>query len=102
MTLIVPDALPLKLAEQVAALPLPPPRVQLVLVGDTPAPLAVKLTVPEGVIAPEVEVSVTVAVQLLDPPTNTGLAQLTLVVVVCNATVIEPLPELLACVASPG
>lgn len=90
----------MKLAEQVAELPLPL-SVQLVPVGETPAPLAVRLMVPVGVVAPE-EVSVTVIVQLLATPITTGLAQLTAVVVVCLATVIDPLPELFACVVSPG
>ena len=56
--MIVPVVLPVNVAEQV-----PPLRVQLVLVGETPAPLAVKLTVPAGVVG-VAEVSLTVAVQL--------------------------------------
>jgi hypothetical protein len=72
--------------EQLAEVPLPL-SVQLVLVGDTPPPLAVKSTFPVGVEAVPVDVSVTVAVQSLEPPTLMGLAQLTLVDVVRGFTV---------------
>jgi hypothetical protein len=60
--------LPVKLTEQ-----LPELSVQLVLVGETPAPLAVKLTVPVGVVGVP-DVSVTVTVQLEAWPITTGLA----------------------------
>lgn len=95
----MPFVLPVKLAEHVVELPLPL-SVQLVLVGDAPAPLAVRLTVPAGAVAAG-DVSVTVIVQVLATPT-TALGQVTLVVVECADTVIEPLPgPLPAWVASP-
>jgi len=99
VTFTVPVALAVKLAEQVAEVPLPL-NEQLVLVGETPAPLAVRFTVPVGAVAP-VDVSVTVIVQLDATPT-TAATQLTPVVVVCSATLIEPLPELVLCVVSPA
>lgn len=83
----MPVALPVKLAEHVLAAP-EPLSAQLVLIGDTPAPLAVRLTVPVGPVAPD-DVSVTVTVQLLATPVTTGEVQLTPVVVVCSATLIE-------------
>ena len=90
----------MKFAVHVVEAPLPL-SAQVVLVGVTPAPLAVRLTVPVGPVAPG-EVSVTVIVQLLATPTTTGLVQLTPVVVVCGVTVTEPPPELVACVESPA
>lgn len=66
------------------------------LVGETLPPLAVKLTVPVGVVGVPADVSVTVAVHVLVPLTAIGLAQLTLVDVARLLTVIEPLPELIA------
>ena len=96
----MPVALPVKVAVQVREAPLPP-RLHVVVVGDTPAPLAVRPTVPVGPVAPG-DVSVTVTVQVLATPTTTGLEQPTLVVVVWAFTVIEPLPELVACVESPA
>ena len=87
--------------EQLAEAPLPL-SVQLALVGDTPPPLAVKFTFPVGVVFVPAEVSVTVAVQVLEPPMPIGLLQLTLVDVERRFTVIDPLPELVACVESPG
>src|SRR5437867_4167615 len=67
-TLIVPVVLPVKLAEHVAVAPLPL-SVQLVLVGVTPAPLAVRLTLPDGVLAvPVGDVSLTVTVHVLAWP----------------------------------
>jgi hypothetical protein len=47
-------------------------------------------------------VSVTVAVHVLEPPMAIGLLQLTLVEVARTLTVIDPLPELVECVESPG
>ena len=93
----MPVVVPVKLAEQVLAAPLPP-SVQLTLAGDAPAPLAVRLTVPVGPVAPGA-VSVTVMVQLLATP-NTIAGQLTAVVVECNPTMIDPLPALEPCVES--
>lgn len=46
-------------------------------------PVSVRLTVPVGVVAPVVDVSVTVTVQVELWPTTTGLVQLTVVVVLC-------------------
>jgi hypothetical protein len=63
VTEIVPTALPVKLTVHVALLPFPL-SVQLALDGETPAPLAVTLSVPAGVTDPDA-VSFTVTVQLL-------------------------------------
>ena len=93
-------ALPAKSAVQVANVPLPL-SVQLVLAGDPPAPVAVRLTVPVGANAPG-EVSVTVTVQVPGTLMTTGPAQLTPVVVVCSATLIDPLPVLAEWLLSPG
>ncbi len=93
---MVPGVLPVKVTEQV-----PDTRVQLGLVGETPAPLAAKLTVPLGVLDVPGEMSVTVAVQVLAWPTTTGVSQLTAVEVVRALTVMEALPELVAWVVSP-
>ena len=92
------------MTEQLAALPLPL-SVQLDEGLKVPVPLLVKLTVPVGVVAPELAVSVTVAVQVVDPLTGTvpGV-QLTVVLVECMAaavTVTVVLPLLGACVLSP-
>jgi hypothetical protein len=89
-TLIVPAALPVRTTAQLPT-PALPLGVQLALAGETPAPLAVKLTVPVGVLTVPGDVSVTVAVQLLPWPTATGLAQATTVVVVRAFTVIDAL-----------
>jgi hypothetical protein len=98
-TLIVPGEPPVKLAEHVAV-PALPLKTQLVIVGDTPAPLAVRFTVPVGVVAVPDDVSVTVTVQLVGAPIAAGPPQVTAVDVVRMLTVIESLPELVACVAS--
>jgi hypothetical protein len=82
--------------------PLLPLSVQLVLVGDAPAPLAVRLTVPVGVVAVPLAVSATVIVQLLATFGSAGLAQLTAVDVVRPVTVNEPLPELPTWLPSPA
>jgi len=89
-TLIVPGELPVKVTEQVAELPLPP-SVQLVLAGATPAPLAVRFTIPVGVLDVPTEVSLTVTAQLAPAPTAAGPAQLTAVEVARLFTVIEAL-----------
>jgi hypothetical protein len=97
---MVPFELPVKLATQVAEFEFPL-SVQLVLVGETPAPLAVKLTVPVIVLFPlPVPLSATATVQLLVSPMATGLAQLTLVVV-GRTTVIDAVPLLAACPVAP-
>ena len=57
--------LPVKPTEQLADAPLPV-SVQFPVAGDTPAPLALMIIVPVGVLAvPCAEASVTVAVQLV-------------------------------------
>ena len=96
MTLIVPPELPVRVTVQLALDELPPPvpSEQLVLVGETPAPLAETLTVPPGVVC-EPPMSETVTVHVLDVPTVTGVAQLTDVVVV-RFTLTEAVPELSA------
>jgi hypothetical protein len=63
-TVIVPPALPVKVTVHVALAPLPL-RTQLALVGETPAPLAVTLNVPVGVVFIPLVESVTVTVQVL-------------------------------------
>ena len=88
------------MTEQLAVPPLPL-SVQLAPAGDTPPPLSAKFTVPAGVVAVPADVSVTVAMQVLVPLMEIGLLQLTLVDVARPLTVIEPLPELVACVESP-
>lgn len=74
MTLIVPAELPVRLTVQLAldALPPPMPSEQLVLVGETPAPLAETFTVPPGVVWPP-PMSDTVTVQVLAVLTFTGV-----------------------------
>jgi hypothetical protein len=100
VTVIVPPAVPVKLTVQVALAPLPL-SVQLALVGETPAPIAVTLNVPAGVgFIPAVVASLTVIVQLLACPTLTGVVQLT-EVVLARITSIEAFPALVACVLSP-
>ena len=89
--MIVPTALPVKLAVQLPAL-----SVQLVLAGDAPAPLAVRLTVPDGVVVVPGDVSATVTVQVLAVFGSTGLTQLRDVDVERLFTVTEPLPVLAA------
>src|SRR5215813_4623047 len=72
---MVPSAVGVKLAEQE-----PPPRVQLWVAFVRPAPLAVKVTEPLGVLPMPTEVSVTVAEQLEAWPITTGLLQEVIVV----------------------
>ncbi len=69
---------------------------------DPETPLSEKPTVPPGESAePEVELSVTVAVQVEDWLTTTGVVQETVVVVLRGLTVIpEALLELSACAVS--
>jgi hypothetical protein len=68
--------------------------MQLALVGDTLAPPAVTLNVPDGVLGPEFP-SVTVTVQLLACPTSVGLTQLTSVVLERRTAIVAD-PELTA------
>jgi len=75
--------------------------VQLVGV-KVPAPLELKLTVPVGVLAVPMLVSVTLAVHVVEPPTGTVAGvQLTVVDVERLFTVTVVVPELVACVVSP-
>jgi hypothetical protein len=69
---------------------------------DPETPLSEKLTVPPGVSAePEVELSFTVAVQVEDWLTTTGVVQETVVVVLRGLIVIpDALLELSACAVS--
>ena len=76
----MPAAFPVKLTEQVAFAPLPL-STQLALVGDTPAPLAVTVNVPLGVVCEPLFESVTCTVQLLICPTVADDGQLTVVMV---------------------
>src|SRR5437016_3673860 len=76
-------------------------RVQLAAL-KVPAPSLVQLTVPVGVLAPVPAVSLTVAVQVVEPSTGTeGGTQSTLVPLVRVATASLKLPELVACLGSP-
>ena len=79
-------------AVQVAVAPVPA-RVHgdPVNVPEVPA-LLVKLIVPVGVIAVPGEVSVTVAVQVVDDPALTGEVQETLVVVVLATSILTIMP----------
>ena len=84
---MVPTDAPVKVAVQVALLPLPD-REHVGAVGVTPAPLAAKVTVPVGVLAVPAEVSATVAVHVVATPVTTVAgAQDTEVVVVRAVTV---------------
>jgi len=86
---------------QLAELPLPE-RVQMPPPPKVPLLSLVKLTVPVGVLAVPPLVSLTVAVQVVDPPTGTlAGVQLTLVLVARFVTVTVVVPELVACVVSP-
>jgi hypothetical protein len=73
-----------------------PARVHVVNVPVTP--VSDSVTVPVGVVAPVVDVSVTVTVQVELWPTTTGVVQLTVVVVLCcgvAVTAMMNVPELL-------
>jgi hypothetical protein len=56
-------------------------KLQVAAGVKVPVLFVVKLTEPEGVVAPLVEVSVTVAEHREVPPTTTGVAQFTTVLV---------------------
>ena len=76
-------------------------RVQLAAL-KVPAPSLVQLTVPVGVLAPVPVVSLTVAVQVVEPSTGTeGGTQSTLVPLERSMAVTSVLPLLDACVALP-
>ena len=93
--MIDPALLPVNVTEQ-----LPELSVQLAPVGDTPAPLAAKLTVPDGAPAVPKAVSDTTAVQVEPCAIATGELQLTTVELERLFTVsAKPaLSELFACV----
>ena len=81
----------------------PATKLQLVAGVNVPVELEAKLTVPVGLLAVPVSVSVTVAVQLVEPLLATWLGlQLIDMEVARLFTVTEVLPELLPCVASPA
>ena len=88
------DVPAVKVTEQLAEAPLPL-GVQLVVAGETDAPLVEKLTVPVGVMATPADVSVTVTVQALVWLNAIGVAQLTLVDVVRLFTVCVRLADVL-------
>ncbi|SRR6266540_923407 len=79
-----------------------PARVHIV--NDPVTPFSVRVTVPVGVVAPVVEVSVTVTLQVDPSFARTGLTHETVVVVVAEGwftvTLVVPLLEL--CAESPG
>ena len=88
----MPVAVGVTLTEQVAEAPVPA-RVHV--------PPGVNVTVPVGVVAPDVDVSVTVAVQLVAWLTKTvDGVHATVVVVGCTPTVIVNVPELAEWLAS--
>ena len=88
------------MTEQLAEVPVPE-RVQLELL-KVPAPLLVKLTVPEGVLWVPTSVSLTVEVQVVEAPRGTVAGeQLTVVLVERALTVTVVVPELPECAASP-
>jgi hypothetical protein len=80
VTAAVPVVVGVKVEVQVAEAVVP---ARAHVVNDPVTPVSVRLTVPVGVVAPVVEVSVTVTLQVELWSTTTGLVQLTVVVVVC-------------------
>ncbi len=96
MTVTVPVAVAVKVTEHV-----PAAKVQLAALNDPAAPVEVNATVPVGVLAIPADVSATVAVHVDATPTTTGLVQLIVVDVVLGLTMIDPVPVLVECVASP-
>ncbi len=80
--LAVPDAEGVNFTPQLAVEPFPT-KVQLVTLKLPVTPVSVKVTGPLGVVAPSVEVSVTVAVHVDDWLVRTGLEQETLRLVEC-------------------
>lgn len=92
----VPVAVAVNVTEHV-----PAARVQDAALNDPAAPVEVKATVPVGVLAIPADVSATVAVHVEATPTTTGLVHEIVVEVVLGLTVIDPVPVLVACVASP-
>jgi hypothetical protein len=95
LTAAVPGVVGVKVEVQVDD-PVVPARVQVV--NDPVTPVSESVTVPVGVVAPVVDVSVTVTVHVELWPTTTGLVQLTVVVVLCcgvAVTAMMNVPELL-------
>src|SRR5215831_17133628 len=96
---MVPSAVGVKLAEQE-----PPPRVQLWVAFVRPAPLAVKVTEPPGVLPVPTEVSVTVAEQAEAWPMTTGVSQALIAVEVARLVTVTAVAAAVAlpvCVVSP-
>ena len=81
----VPVAEGVKLTEHDAVAPEPGTSEQVLALNEPATPLLVKLTVPDGDVAPELAVSVTVTVHELAWATTTGELQVTDVVVGCFA-----------------
>ncbi len=92
----VPVALGVNVTEHV-----PSARVHEAALKLPAAPVLVNDTLPVGVVAVPGEVSVTVVVHVDACPTNTGLVHDTAVADARTVTVIEPEPELVACIVSP-
>jgi hypothetical protein len=85
VTAAVPEVDAVKVEVHVA-LAVVPDRVHAVNAPVTP--VSESVTVPVGVVAPVVEVSVTVTVHVEAWFTTTGVVQLTVVVVVCSGTAV--------------
>jgi hypothetical protein len=99
--LAVPDTEGLNLTPQLAVDPVPT-SAQLVTLKLPATPVSEKATDPTGVVAPTVEVSVTVAVHVDAWLVSTGLEHEILILVVCLPGDNTEKPELLACLLSPG
>ena len=61
---------------------------------NVPDPVVENVTVPVGLVAPVVEVSVILAVHEVAVPTTTGEPQITLVLVVCGAASVTMAPRI--------
>jgi len=96
VTVTAPVAVPVNVTEQV-----PATSVHVAALNEPAAPVLDHVTVPVGTVAVPVEVSVTVAVHVEACETTTGEVHETAVAVVLRLTVIELVPELVACVVSP-
>ena len=98
----VPDVEAVKVELQVAVAPVP---ANVQVVNEPVTPVSARVTVPEGVVAVPVDVSVTVTVH--DEPwlITTGLVHVTLVEVLRSGTAVTAMtvaPLLTSCVVSPG
>ena len=99
--LAVPCTDGLNFTPQLAVDPVPT-NAQLVTLKLPATPVSEKPTEPAGVVAPNVEVSVTVAVHVDAWLESTGLEHEILILVVCLPGDNTEKPELLACLLSPG